>query len=368
MKKKVLFSIQNLNGGGAEKNLVDVINGIDKTKYDVTLLLFYNQGVYIEDINNDIKIKRCFETKNRWLIKIINRFIKFVPDKILYKKFIKDKYDVEISFMEGPSTKLIAGSLSGAKKIAWVHTNMELNKCSNISYLSLKNQGKSYESFDKIVFVSEDSMEGFKKVFGNNYKMTVITNALDVDGIMVKGKENIQFNNNRPYIVTVGRLIKEKGFERLIIAFNKIIEQGYDIDLVIIGEGKEREKLQKLIKEYSLQDRVILKGFDRNPYKYIKNSKFFVTSSFVEGCPLAMAEALILKKTVVSTACGGCDYVLNNGEYGLIVENSEKGLFEGIKYFLENNKEIKRYENCIDFQVIDRFSLKRKLEEINNIM
>lgn len=372
-KKDVLFVIPHLNGGGAEKVLLDILNNFDYEKYNVDLLVFFQEGVYIKYIPKNVNTKYIIKQ-----IKAINKipgkvknlfgiFIKNFGMKKLYKAYVKKEYDIEIAFLEGMATKFVAASNNKkSKKIAWVHIDLFSNHWTKKYFKSLKEEIDTYKIFEKIICVSKDTKRAFFEMFGEMNNVEVIYNPLDIDKIKKMGSEGI--NKKEDFIIcTVGRLVPQKGFDRLITVTKRLIDEGYKYQLNIVGCGGEKKKLLELINSYNIQEYVRLVGFDENPYKYIKESDIFVCSSRNEGFSLVVAEALILNKPIISTRCAGPVEILNDGEYGIITENSEQGLYESIK-LLYHDKNKRNYFIEKSNERLKFFSLKDKMEQINNLL
>lgn len=358
--KRLLISIDNLGGGGAEKVLINLLKNLNKTKYQITLLLLFNEGIHLTEVPKHVEIKYLFNIKGSLLRRIIYKMFKYFPAEKIYKKFIKECYDIEIAFLEGSTTKLISGSNNPkSKKIAWVHTDFSNYHWTIHYYKNDDEEQRQYKKFDDIVFVSNDSQKGFEDTLNIHENLSVIYNPIDAEEIIAESKEEI-IVNTKLTVISVGRLIKAKGYDRLIKVHSKLVNEGIDHDLILIGEGEEKESLLQLCKQLNVVNSVHFLGFQTNPYKYVNAADLYVSSSRAEGLPLVVAEALILGKPVLCTRCSGPVELLENGKYGMIVENSEKGLYEGIKNLTLNNEERKKYE---------KLSLERRsFFNINTIM
>ena len=380
--KKVLFFIDSLSGGGAEKVLTDIIYNIDKNKYDITVLTYWDRGVYVEDIknNSNITYKTCFkELKagksifkkiyNMIIIKIRENIAKIFP-KQFYNFIIKDDYDIEIAFIEGITTKVISYSTNkNSKKYAWVHIDLEVKNYVSRFYKNKKEQIKCYEKFDKIFCVSEEVRDSFARVFGINNKLIIQYNPIDEIKIKQLSKEKIDdINiNNKFKIITVGRLEPQKGYDRLLKIHKRLIEEGFEYELWILGEGIQKKQIEEFIKINKLCDSVKLLGFKKNPYKYMNISDMFVCSSRTEGFSTVVTEALIIGLPVVSTKCTGTNELLNSGECGLITDNNIESLYMGVKEMLQNKKEYEKYR-VKSLERGKEFSLMRRINEIEKYL
>ncbi|MFK4391701.1 glycosyl transferase [Bacillus sp. AFS026049] len=346
--KKILFVVPYLGGGGAERVLVDLINLINKDyhfKYSITLFTI-GSGVlddqvdgtikHIKLINTDLSNKKFFP---KIKIKLITGVLKLISPQSM-RRFLniilKETFDIEIAFLEGFPIKFV--SQSSRQKIGWIHTDLsKFNYCK--SYFRNKEEEiNTYSEIDKTIFVSDLSREGYKEYFNNinNEKnLHVIRNALNIDRVIELSREGIDLDFK--YICSVGRLSYEKGYDRLIKIYYELRNEKKitDIKLVLIGSGKLEIELKELAKSMNLEDHVIFIPFNTNPYKYIKKSEFFVSSSRVEGYPTVVLEALILDTPVLATDTGA-SVILNNGEFGLVVQNNSDELKKGILEVINN--------------------------------
>lgn len=349
---KILFLITNLTGGGAEKVLVDLVNNLDKNKYNITVQTIADVGIHRKNLNSNINYRTIAKSKNPIFQKIIEHIVSFIlPAKVVYKFFIGKDYDYEVAFLEGLPTKMIAASTNkNARKYAWVHVDLFNNYNLGKVYKEFNKSIIDYKRYDKILCVSEDTRKLFYKRFGLLPNVEVLYNVLDDKKIVEKANENISscIECEKFIFISVGRLNKQKGFDRLLEAHLKLIKEGFEHKLYILGEGPERQLLENYIFHNSLSDSAILLGFQNNPYPFILMSDAFISSSRAEGFSLVVAEAIILGKPVISTKTAGPIELLDSGEYGLLVDNSIDGIYKGMKCFLQDKK------------VFDNFSKKSK--------
>lgn len=350
--KKILFFINTLGTGGAEHVLVDIVNNLDPQKFDITIRTIYDTNVYCSQLNDNIKVESYYKTpKNKLLDKILRKILyvklmKFSASK-LYKMLIKNKYDIEVAFLEGLPTKIISASKNRNKKIAWVHCDLEINNDSNVFFSSELEQLETYKKFDEIYCVSNKSKEAFINRFSIKENVYMLYNIIDKNKIIKKSKEKVDLSNNFN-IVTVGRLTKQKGYPRLIEAYSNVVKKiKTKTHLYIIGDGEEKKIIENKIKEEQLQDYVTLLGNQNNPYKYMNNCHLYVCSSYSEGYSLSIAEALTLNLPVLTTECADQKHMLNNGEFGLIVKNDTESLSNGLLKLLNNKKIIDKYKKNI---------------------
>jgi glycosyltransferase involved in cell wall biosynthesis len=344
-KKKILFVINTFQMGGAEKALVNLLNNINLSNYEVSVAILLGGGSLLKEVKNEIETIFLIRTKSR-IIKKIKFFILFniLPLKVVYKILIKKPFDIEIAFAEGLPTKLIQHSTNqSSKKIAFVHTDLMNNYLLSDLYSSVEACFKAYSALNIVAFVSHQAKIGFDKKIGKLSNSRVVYNIIDDKKIIDLAKENIEEKKNYDLLfISVGRLDPVKGFGRLLEVVFQLTKEGYLFELWIIGDGKEYGKLKNFLIEHELNN-VKLLGLKENPYPYIKKSDVFICSSYAEGLSTTISEALILNKAVLTTDCAGMGEILGDGAYGMIVENSEVGIYEGMKMFLKDSSLIKNY-------------------------
>lgn len=366
--KKILFLIPTLNGGGAEKVLVNLCNNLDREKYKVTVMTVFDIGINKQYLNDDIEYKFIFKR----FFKGSTHILKIFSPKFLYKLFIKDEYDIMVAYLEGIATRILSGcSDKKKKKIAWLHVELEREeKFFNMYRGGIKEATKCYKRFDKIVAVSNTALNSLANVIGMKEKMCVKPNVVESDKIKLMGTESVDdlyFDKSKINLVTVGRLTEQKGYDRLLRICNKLKETNTDWHLYILGEGEKRQELETYLMENNLTKYITLLGYRLNPYKYIYNSDVFVCSSYREGYSTAVTEALILGVPVITTLCSGMEELLNSGEYGVIVKNDEEELYKGILELLNDIEKIRNYKK----KASERgrfFNTKNLVKEIESIL
>ena len=334
-KKKIIFLIPNLGGGGAERVLINLIRNLNPGIYDLSLILFEKKGVHITNVPDHVKIID-FKKRNKY------SFLKLIL--LLVFTIKKEKPDIVISFLRYANVITILAKLISRTKFKLIITvHIFLSE----TLLRLKFSGFWYLVY-KILFrypdyvivpsrgVLTDLIENFDYDKKNIY---VINHPFNIDEIKELSKERlngIEFNN---YILAAGRLTKQKGFDLLIQAY-KLICDNIKENLIIIGEGEEKEYLKNLIKEYALENRVKLLGYQKNPFKYMKNANVFILSSLWESFALVIVEAMACGVPVISTDCpSGPGEIISNNLNGILVSTQdEKELSEAISRLLNNDE------------------------------
>lgn len=361
--KKILFGITSLTLGGAERVLVDLANELSK-KYEVTIMTIYAKGELENQLSEKVKLKSLEQKSYLELSNFQKHF--GMPLKILlgkrkiYKNKIKGEYGVEIAFLEGPITRLFSTKNVKTKKIAWIH-----NDISQVFGKGLKAKLKKgldekiYSKFETLVFVSRDNLKNFEKTYPDiKNSKEVIYNYINKAQVIEKTKEEQKEKFDTKFInfVTVARLVPQKGIDRLIKVHSKLLKDGLFHKIYVIGDGPEKEKLQELIKKEKVDETFNLLGKKENPYPYIKNADYFCLLSQFEGYGMVLEEAKILGKPIIITNTAAREAV-ENYENAKIVENTEQGIYDGIKEIIKNYN--LKEEND---------SLKKKLEYNNEFI
>lgn len=353
--KKILFVLPWLAVGGLERMQVTLANALVMRGYDVTVLVLENRLDLKDELDGRVHLVYKPYKPHKIMKRIPYIRYKFYDDGMwetrasaekLYKYYVgNEKYDVEIGFFRGLSVKIISGSTNKAsKKIAWVHSDFK--HCGGVTnnFKSLKDTKYAYSKYEKIVCVSRQAEESFNEIIGFHDKTTVIYNMIPTDSILEKSKETIDIKKEKFAILSVGHLINVKGFDRLLEAVKRLNDDGFDFDLWLVGYGEDEDKLKEYAKKNNLNNVKFL-GFEKNPYKYMKNADLYVCSSRYEGFNLTVAEALFLETPVISTDCTGPREILADGEYGMLVDNSTEGLYNGINNLLKNKGVLDTYKS-----------------------
>lgn len=343
--KSILFLITNLAHGGAERVLVNLANNLDRSRYDVTVMTLFDSGINKKYLAEHIHYKYVFP-KTFHGIKYIT---KLLPRSVLYRFFIKERYDYEVAYLEGPPAKIISGCPYGeTKKAAWIHIEIDTDHGFTEGFLNHADAVDSYSRFDRIVCVSETVKEQFEKISGIYENLTVKYNTNETDKIRQLATENcndINYGDGIPTLCSVAKIEYTKGYDRLLSAHKKLIDEGYPHRVYVIGIGSEKHNLEEKAAELGVRDSFQFIGFRENPYQYVANCDLYVCSSRREGFSTAVTEALIVGTPVVSTECSGARELLgDHDEYGIVVENSGEGVYQGMKRMLSNPALLEHYK------------------------
>lgn len=350
LKRKILFLIPSLAGGGAERTLINLLKQIDYNEYDVELVVVLNHGVYLDNLPSEVKFIYLFESK--FLVRMLAWLQKKVGFNYLLRKRTENKihgqYDLGISYLDGNFTDLLFYIEGIKKRYTWVHSSYKTNQnfarfYKNKKYLQ-KLKEYRYGKLDGIYFVSNDAKEEFIEIFGLFPKMEVIYNFIDSESVLRKSEMEVSIHTNKFHFLALGSLLPIKGFDRLIRAAKIVKESNFDFKISIVGSGPEKNKLEALIVDNDLNDIVELLGFIKNPYPLLRNADIFIMSSVSEALPTVLCEAMILGKATLVTNCSGCREIVGNGKFGLMAEQNDQSLAENMIAFLSDPSLIEYYE------------------------
>lgn len=373
MKNNILFFKESLGGGGAERVLVTILKHLDYEKYSVTLLTLVDGGVLKEEIMGiPIRYMTVIRSSDKpWsklLYKIKYKLIyKWLPIKIVNRLIIPQKHiDVYVAFTEGFATKLM--SYSPQVKIAWVHADLKKDSWTidKHIYKNLEEEKQVYSRYNEVVCVSRSVENVMMKHYELN-NTTTIYNPIDVEDILQKATISTVLNVSTSFnVVSVGRLVPQKGYDLLIPMIGRLRRQGFDVQLYLIGKGIEHKHLEGLIKEDNLQEFVHLVGFLSNPYPLMSQMDLFVCSSIAEGYSLVIAEAMVLGLPIISMDCAGPNELLGGGEFGLLcddynaLETAIEKVISDRNYYLELRKKASKRQYF--------FNVSKTIEQIEKLL
>jgi glycosyltransferase involved in cell wall biosynthesis len=339
MVRKLVFFLPSLEGGGAERNVINFLRRLDKNKYDITLVLAEKKGVFLGDVPYHVRII-SLESAFSFIIfiKIINFFKKEKPDifvstfarfnliNLLAKIFSGQKFVFIIMEQTTPS-KLFLTTRKFFRKI--------------IAYFFLPHLIRFfYPKAQAIVCVSEGVRKDLYDFSGIKSGARVIYNPVLEEKIFELAREETNCKwfskNSLPVILAVGRLVKAKNYDLLLKAFSLILEKKPS-NLVIVGEGSEKNNLIKLCRRLGISKNVCFLGFQKNPYKFLAKSSVFAVSSVREGFSNAIIEAMACSCPVVAAKCPGPEEIIKDSVSGILFPvGNEKFLAESVLKILNN--------------------------------
>jgi len=343
-KIKILFRHRSMEMGGVEKVLLSMLKNLDKKKFDLSLCLNLFQGELRNEIPKDIPFKTLAKGKedfsaNPFLKKVqlafrgmklaLYRQFPIIPDTFI----LKNNADVEIATGYTMFADVLNSSNKNSKKIGWLHSDITFPKLQPVVPQLLEQIPK----FDYFIFGSQQSEDILKATYPDLPlpDHQVIVNAIPIEEIKEKAGEFVpDFKTSDPVFVAVGRLHSRKGFKKLIEAHSKLIAYGFPHKVMIIGDGEEKDNLNKTINELNVSDSFILLGSLLNPYPYVKNADFFIMPSESEGWPLIIADTLILQKPIIATAVGGIPEMIEHKKNGYLIDYNSDEIYNAMKTFM----------------------------------
>lgn len=395
--KKILFMCINMNIGGTEKALLTMLNEIDDSKYDITLLMLEEYGGFLNEIPSFVKVKYVDEYKS------IKPFVN-EPPKILIKRLIKNKayltglstllnysiskitknisyyykyilknikgideeYDLAVAYA-GPMdfiTYFVLNKIKAKKKVQWIH--FDINKIG----FNRKFAKRNYKKFDKIFVVSEEGKEKLINLIpALNNKVEAFFNIISCNLIENMSKNEKSFDDlfDGVRILTVGRLSKEKGQELTINVLARLKNEGYKVRWYCIGDGPEKYNYRNRIKRLDIENDYILLGSKLNPYPFMKDCDIYVQPSKHEGYCITLGEARCFDNPIVTTNFTGANEQIKNEVTGLVCDISEQGIYQAIKRLLDNKELYKDIRSNLSNEIVDSTNEISKLEKLVNL-
>ncbi|WP_278573134.1 glycosyltransferase [Fusobacterium ulcerans] len=372
MKKKVIFRSGSLRMGGLERVLIEVLQTIDKEKFDIYLIIDDDCGkenIFEKDIPKDIpyfflkpeklirETEKYKEKKKNIIYKLMYNLMMEKENKVMYRnmqRILKDigEIDVIVDF-DGGASKYIE-KLDIKKKIVWIHNSIpNLKKKEG----KIKRFGKRLEKYDRVVAICDEMKEEIENIYPNlKGKVSRIYNPFNFERIEKLMEDERELTKeqkkmlNGDYCIAIARLDNvQKDFLTLVRAYKFVKESGIQDKLYIIGDGPSKEEIINEIKKLSLEENIKLIGLSKNPYIWLKNSKLFVHSSKYEGLPTVLIEALICNKMIISSNCPtGPKEILKNESCGKLFEvGNIKELGDYLIEFLANKNNRELYEKNV---------------------
>ena len=338
-KIRIVFVHHRLVCGGAENALFDLVGLLDKEKFDITVFAQRNDGIWDEKFRNaGIRVIYDYSCrKATWNpVTKVGNIVKKLKTAKAYRNggaglldvCVPEGADLVVSYNVWENEEMVFAQ--NAKTVKYIHGDPGTNP----DYRKEAMEHKELLSrFDRIICVSRSAWNAFREISGLTDGVELHYNPMNSATVRQKAEESVDFPEDVPVICAVGRLSREKAYERLIVIHKKLLEQGIRHKLMIVGDGPDREYLERLIRAMDLQDTVILAGYQSNPYPYMQKSKFLVISSYTEGLPVISMEALSLGVPVVSTI-PSIGEVFGEETCGIVAENNNASLEEAIRRML----------------------------------
>lgn len=391
MKKKVVFMVINMNIGGTEKALLNLIAEIPQEDYDITILMLEKKGRFLQKIPNHVHIeylafyRKIKNELNDPPIEVIKKSVKqlkfirtlmltflYVLSKVtkerslFYKYLLKDilvqskEYDVAVAYA-GPMdfiSYFVAHKIKSKRKIQWIHFDIQ-----EIGFNKWFAK-KIYQLFDKVFVVSNEGKEKLIKMLPSlSHQTDVFMNVISPDVIKSEAIKGVGFQDgfHGIKILTVGRLTLEKGQDIAIQVLSRLIRNGYHVRWYCLGEGSARKEYEEIVENLHMQDHFIFLGAHANPYPYVKESDIYVQPSRHEGYCITLAEARMLEKPIITTNFTGAKEQIENGKTGFIVESNAEEIYEAIKTLINQPYTQKMFKKNLAKETVEHLKNADKL-------
>ncbi|MEI2317512.1 glycosyltransferase [Bacillus paramobilis] len=396
MKKKILFMVINMNIGGTEKALLNMIAEIPKEKYEVTILMLEKKGEFLNFIPKGVRIEyvkdyeemQCILNKptrlviadfikQRKIVKALQLAVLYVISKVMKERSVIFKYclqnyegayknyDIAIAYA-GPMdfiSYFVANKVEARRKIQWIHFDIEK------IYFNKHFVNKVYKKFQHVFVVSDVGKIKLTQTVPELINKTeTFLNIISPEMICKMANEGIGFADDFEgvRILTVGRLSIEKGQDLTISVLAKLKEAGFNVRWYCIGDGKERGMYEKLVENYDVQGDYIFLGAVSNPYPFMKQCDLYVQPSRYEGYCITLAEARCFNNPIISTDFTGASEQIIHNHNGLIVQFDEQQMYDSIVQILSDKSLEGRLRKNIEKEVVDTREELKKLYKIAN--
>lgn len=352
MEKKIAIFSSHLGFGGIEKSAISYANVLSEQNYKVTLFVETIKGENKDNLNKDIQVIEFGEYKSKSVIirKIVNlcKLLKF------YFKY-HNKFYFSVHFATPVKSGAILMHYFSKNNAIWFHGNYWVTKNDANKFLKYVRAKK----YNKVVFVSNKLKNKYIDVYPNTkQKLYVLNNPLDINEIKKKNKEIINYKKNKTILLNVGRHEeKDKNILMMLRCINKLVNEGYDFELWLVGSGKDTDIYKKEVEKMNLGNIVKFWGARSNTYPFYKMCDAVLLSSRREGNPVVFLEAKYFLKPIITTDVS--DAVTDLNGYGIVTNNNEISYYNGIKKFLDNGYCIKKkfdiyeYNNTIIKKLFD---------------
>lgn len=398
--KKLLFVINTLGRAGAETAMLSLFNKLDPKEYKIDLYVLMGQGElydripdYVNLLNKDFctesvlsgagrrsMVKRVlgslknnggFFKKCGYIIVNLARMVKernVRIEKLLWRvlsegaEIFDEKYDLAVAYIEGGSAYYVAEHVNADKKAAFVHIDYR-----SAGYTRQLDKD-CYVSFDRIFTVSDEIKGYFLSVYPECADKTyVFHNIINQDAIIRNSKEPGGFDDNYNGIrlLTVGRLTYQKAYEIAIAAMKLLKDKGRNVRWYVLGEGSQRQALEKQIEGLGLCGDFVLCGAVDNPYPYYAQADIYVHATRFEGKSIAIQEAQTLGLPIIASDRSGNKEQIINGVDGLLCELTPESVCEAVERFLDNNELM---ESCAKQAGLKNIVNDKEIEMLLNMM
>lgn len=340
-KIKVLFRLRSLEMGGVPRVILDLLRNLPKDKFDLTLMLNLYQGELVKEIPADIKLIIVEKGKEQMSsnllfqkLQLLWRRLKLeVYDKfpsVLYQLKVPEQYDIEVASGYAEFDMVLSSPNKNSRKIAWFHTDVTYDVNQNRA----RERIETMKKFDHVIFCAAHIRNVIEKCYNVTYpSSSVVYNSIHVNDVKEKALEiDVDYKDLiKPVFCSVGRLHSRKGYHNLVNIHRRLIDDGFEHSIVVLGDGEEKNNLTEEISQLGVEGSFKLLGTKINPYPYMKNADYFVLPTRSEAYPLVVNEALALEKPIISTNVGGIPEMIENGVDGILVNDDEQEIYDAMK-------------------------------------
>lgn len=369
--------------GGTEILLVNLLNHLTENECQITLLLPNpsEKNTLLNRVSPKVPIKYIFSKELTGLKKLIFKNILIFYPRLyaLLVGFKGNDYDEIVCFKDGFYSILF--SKLKLPKYLWIqnhpferdYTSRNLKEWLSytLNRFQINRMNRSFDKYDEVICVSDSSKKNYIKLYHEGKQkrnIRVLYNALDLSSIALRAEEPIDLKLPQGVnFITVIRLSYEKTVDRIILAAERLRAEGYNFNCLILGDGYEFDKLQSLIFEHKLNDKIQMLGRVSNPFPYMKKCDWFLCPSSRESFALTLIESTALGTPVITTECGGPEDVIERGTYGILTENSAEGVYCGMKKVLDDPSLLPYFVSRTN-ECMKRFDYKKWLNEVDQIL
>jgi glycosyltransferase involved in cell wall biosynthesis len=349
--KKILIMNDFIHGGGVEKLMKDITTYLHNNDCHITILTLDYKSEFYQLYDKSIHylyVNHRLSKKLTLFARVYNKAMRSINRARIVSYIKKSNYDTAIAFKEGPCMSFIA-RLRIPKKLAWIHIDYNVLHWTKYLFKNNKEELECMRRFEKVICVSRTVLEGVRLQVGDPGNLCVVYNPLNQQDIILRASEqvtDITPPTDRLLFVAVGRLSELKGYHRLLKVCYELNQLDYQYELWILGEGEDEAALKEYAEQRNIKNVKFL-GYQDNPYKYMKSADWFICSSISESFGIALQEAIALGVPVITTYCPGACELIREELHGIIVDNCEEGILEGMLKVLKNSELSSDYKNKI---------------------